>query len=50
MKTALTTLFALAAAPAFAHADGSFHTHGAELFLALITIAAIAAWMRFSSK
>ncbi len=44
MKRALLTILPLVAAtPALAHADGSFHSHGAELFLCLAAIGGIAA-------
>ncbi|MDP5217309.1 hypothetical protein Q5Y75_08790 [Ruegeria sp. 2205SS24-7] len=46
MKTPLSTLVAIAAAtPVFAHADGSLHSHGAELFLAIAAIGVIGALM-----
>lgn len=44
MKTTLSALAALTVAtPALAHADGSFHTHGAEAYFALAVVAVIAA-------
>lgn len=50
MKPILTASFAsLIAAPAFAHMDGSFHTHGAEGFVALAALAVLGA-LAFSAR
>lgn len=44
MKHALyTALTLVAASPALAHADGSFHSHGAEVFLIVAAIGVAAA-------
>ncbi|WP_168797922.1 hypothetical protein [Pacificoceanicola onchidii] len=51
MKTTLLALAGLASAtPALAHADGSFHSHGAEAFLVLAAAAAVGVWFHFSNK
>ncbi len=43
MRTKLLTLAVWGAAtPAFAHTDTSFHTHGAEFFVAVAAIGAAA--------
>ncbi|CUH51974.1 hypothetical protein J7382_06535 [Shimia sp. R11_0] len=43
MKQTLALIFTvLGAAPALAHAEGSFHTHGAELFLLLAVLVVLA--------
>lgn len=42
ISTALTLTMAM---PAFAHGSASFHTHGAELFLALAGLGAVAAML-----
>ncbi len=45
MKPLTTAILALAASPALAHADGSFHSHGVEVFLILAVAAiAVAVW------
>jgi len=44
MKTATSIVIALtAASPALAHADSTFHTHGAELFVALAAVGIVVA-------
>lgn len=41
MKRSLFIVAALiTASPAFAHADGHFHTHGVEISLVLVAVAA----------
>ncbi|GAA6179984.1 hypothetical protein NBRC116594_14220 [Shimia sp. NS0008-38b] len=48
MKLSLSIITSLAfAAPAFAHVEGHFHTHGAESFLILAGIAAVVAVLAF---
>lgn len=48
--TRLTLFTALLTGPALAHSDGSFHTHGVELWIPLAALAALGTLWHLTRK